>query len=369
MPAPTGAPPLAHPHLNLDRAMQAALGRVTGGISPHSVFQAWTDWTLHLARSPGRQLELAERAQSNALNLAAYAATVMTGQAAQAPFSPKDHDHRFSQPSWDRQPFNLWQQGFLASQDWWDQATDPMRGLHGQDAEQTKFQVRQALDRVSPSNFPWMTPEIIAETARTGGRNLIEGAGHLVGNATQTLTQRRKPAPEGYRIGSDLACTPGQVVFRNHLFELIRYDPQTEAVHPEPVLFVPAWIMKYYILDLSPENSMVNHPVSQGVTVFMTLLFTDCNLTFVLTKGGHNGDILSEPGHRNRHYRIDHRPGGGHYKGPDPWISGVTPTDGSWGPAYVGWLQAWSGPRARRAPAPSDHPALCAAPGTYIHQT
>lgn len=132
-----------------------------------------------------------------------------------------------------------------------------------------RFMARQALDTVSPSNFPALNPEIIAATVATGGRNLTEGAAQFARDMVKTLTQAHDPPPEGFRIGQDLACTPGTVVFRNDLFELIQYAPQTEQVQAEPVLIVPAWIMKYYILDLSPHNSMVRHLVAQGFTVFM----------------------------------------------------------------------------------------------------
>ncbi|MCC0030545.1 MAG: alpha/beta fold hydrolase [Brucellaceae bacterium] len=479
------------------------------------------------------------------------------------------------------QPRLSWKQGFLAMEDWWNAATEPMPGLGKGDADRTRFQMRQALDLVSPSNFPWSNPEIVEETVRSGGRNLVEGAAHFTEDLVHTLTQMHKPAPEGFRIGEDLACTPGKVVYRNELFELIQYAPQTDEVRPEPVLIVPAWIMKYYILDLSPHNSMVNYLVSQGFTVFMiswcnpdaeqaelsledyrrkgvmaaldaieaivpgakahaigyclggTLLaiaaavmardgddrlasvtlmaaqvdfaeagelllfvdesqvafledlmwvqgyldrpqmtrtfasiraedliytravnryflgredlpsdigvwngdttrmparmhseylrglflenrlsagrfavegrvialkdisapifvvgtetdhiapwrsvykaqlFTDSDLTFVLTKGGHNGGILSEPGHPRRHYRIGHRDAGALYVGPDTWFAKHEPVEGSWWPELASWLAGKSGrpvpPPAMGAPAKGLEP-LADAPGTYVLQ-
>ncbi|MFN9999653.1 MAG: poly-beta-hydroxybutyrate polymerase, partial [bacterium] len=93
---------------------------------------------------------------------------------------------------------------------------------------------------LSPSNQPLLNPEIIAETVKTGGRNLTEGATHFFDHAVKTLTNRHDPPPEGHRIGEDLACTPGQVVFRNGLMELIQYTPQTPQVHARPILIVPA---------------------------------------------------------------------------------------------------------------------------------
>ncbi len=224
---------------------------------------------MHLARSPGRQLELIERAQSNVLKTMTYSAAALMQDEIPAPFKPKPYDHRFADPAWNKAPFNIWKQSFLTIQDWWDEATEPMRGLHKQDGDRVRFQMRQFLDLMSPSNLPWMNPQILAETAKTGGRNIADGAAHFAEDLIQTLTQTHKPAPEGYKLGVDLACTPGDVVFRNDLFELIQYTPQTKNVHPEPVLFIPAWIMKYYILDLSPQNSMVNYLVQQGFTVFM----------------------------------------------------------------------------------------------------
>ncbi|MDO8883721.1 MAG: hypothetical protein U0934_15410 [Pseudotabrizicola sp.] len=114
-----------------------------------------------------------------------------------------------------------------------------------------------------------MNAEILAETAKTGGRNLAEGAQQFVHDAIKTVTGQRDPAPEGLQIGKNLACTPGHMVFRNDLFELIQYAPQTPQVQARSILIVPARIMKYYSLHLSPENSMVRYLVAQGFTVFM----------------------------------------------------------------------------------------------------
>lgn len=566
-----------HPHQNFDRAARAAVARLSGGVSTHAFIEAWSDWAQHLARAPGRQMELAEHAQRSLLKLMALA----TGPGSAPPFAPKPYDHRFDHEGWQRPPFQMWQQGFLAMQDWWDHATEPMRGLRPDDAERTRFLARQTLDVLSPSNAPLLNPEIIAETVKTGGRNLAEGATHFAHDALKTLTGQRDPAPEGYQIGKGLACTPGQVVYRNDLMELIQYAPQTPQVHARPILIVPAWIMKYYILDLSPENSMVRYLVGQGFTVFMiswinptsehrdlsledyrkrgvmaaldavtmvvphtpvqavgyclggtilaiaaatmardgddrlasvtlmaaqvdfveagelllfldesqvafledlmweqgyldrpqmarafaairaedliwtravqryflgredvptdigvwlsdttrmparmhsqylrglflenrltagrfavegraialkdlsvplfvigtetdhiapwrsvykTKLFTDSDLTFVLTKGGHNSGILSEPGHKGRHYRISRRPAGAHYVGPDAWLAETASKPGSWWPDWADWLAATGGglvnAPAMGAPDKGLAP-LGPAPGSYVMQ-
>ncbi|MFN4203878.1 MAG: PHA/PHB synthase family protein [Tabrizicola sp.] len=257
----------AHARETLDRGVRATMARLSGGVSAHAFITAWTDWAFHLSEAPGRQLDLIEHAQQNALKLIAHA--MRTDAQDPPPFKPKPYDHRFNHADWQKLPFRLWQQGFLAVQDWWDHATDTLRGLRPEDADRVRFLARQALDTISPSNFPMLNPEIIAATVATGGRNLTEGATHLAHDMVKTLTQTHDPAPEGFRVGQDLACTPGTVVFRNDLFELIQYAPQTDKVVSEPILIVPAWIMKYYILDLSPHNSMVNYLVGQGFTVFM----------------------------------------------------------------------------------------------------
>jgi polyhydroxyalkanoate synthase subunit PhaC len=571
--------PDAHPHATLDRAAMANLARMTAGISPHAVVDAWSDWAMHLARAPGRQLELIERAQANWLDLARFAWAGLQGKPADKPFRPGPYDTRWSHEGWDRLPFALWQQGFLSMQDWWQAATADLRGLRKQNAERTGFMMRQLLDTVSPANFPLANPEIIERSIADHGRNLIEGAVHFADDARHILAQEHRPVPEDFALGKVLAATAGAVVYRNDLMELIQYSPATGTVQAEPVLIVPAWIMKYYILDLSPGNSLIRWLVDQGHTVFCiswrnpgaeqaelsledyrrkgileaidvigeivpgrkvhangyclggtllaiaaatmardgdnrlasvtlmaaqvdfaeagelllfldesqvafledlmwsvgyldrpqmsgafaairsedliwsravrryflgepdlptdmsvwvndttrmparmhseylrgiflenritagrfavdgkvialkdiavpmfvvatesdhiapwrsvykTALFTDCDLTFVLTKGGHNGGILSEPGHPRRHYRIGRRAAGAHYVGADTWLATQDPKPGSWWPEWARWLSEHG---SHRVPPPSmgaplrGLPSLGPAPGAYV---
>ena len=131
-----------------------------------------------------------------------------------------------------------------------------------------EFAARQVLDMVSPSNFLLTNPEVLQRD--TGQRRHESAAWLRICSRIGTPIAGRKPVgAEAFRVGRDVAVTPGKVVYRNRLIELIQYAPTTEKVRPEPMLIVPAWIMKYYILDLSPENSLVRYLTEQGFTVFM----------------------------------------------------------------------------------------------------
>jgi polyhydroxyalkanoate synthase len=122
---------------------------------------------------------------------------------------------------------------------------------------------------VSPSNFIPTNPEILQRTVNSGGMNLVSGLQNLVEDWERSVSEKRPVGSENFAVGRDVAVTPGKVVYRNRLIELIQYAPTTDKVRPEPVLVVPAWIMKHYILDLSPQNSLVKYLTQQGFTVFM----------------------------------------------------------------------------------------------------
>jgi polyhydroxyalkanoate synthase len=178
-------------------------------------------------------------------------------------------DRRFAASEWQQWPYRAMAQSFLAQQQWWQEATTGIKGLSSHQTQLLSFSVRQVLDMFSPSNFLWSNPEAQHVTVKTGGANLLQGLRNRREDALRLLSGGPVPGTENFRPGHEVAMTPGKVVFRNHLMELIQYTPQTATVFAAPVLIVPSWILKFYILDLSPQNSMVKYLVEQGHTVFI----------------------------------------------------------------------------------------------------
>ncbi len=138
-------------------------------------------------------------------------------------------------------------------------------------AKRLHFFVNQYLDALSPANFAQTNPQIMAETLKSRGKNLLQGLDNFLSDLETGSAQLniRMTDPKAFRIGDNLATTPGKVIFRNEMMELIQYTPQTEKVYEIPLLIVPPWINKYYILDLSANNSLVKWLVEQGITVFI----------------------------------------------------------------------------------------------------
>ena len=242
--------------------------RLTHGRSPHAQYAAWFDWASHLSRAPGRQLELWILAVRTAVRIEQFVSRSAVGQA-NPPFVPTESDRRFNDPAWGTFPYVLWQQLFLAQEDWWRSATREVRGMAPRDAERIGFIALQVLDTMSPSNVPWLNPVIVDRTVREAGANLMRGAANFSDDMAHTLSMDYANAADGLRVGTDIAATPGEVIFRNDLIELIQYRPATDSIVAEPILIIPAWIMKYYVLDLRQQNSLVHYLVERGFTVFM----------------------------------------------------------------------------------------------------
>jgi len=231
------------------------------GGSGDSIESAFADWAMRMADQPGRQAALAGRAFDDAIAL--------WNQAMGLPvqlLAPAHDDHRFRYQGWQHNVFALAQQNFLRAERWWREATTGLPGVSRGHERLVGFVTRQMLDAVSPSNFPAFNPEVIDATRLSQGTNLQRGAWNFVSDLAASVAKTTPPL--AHTPGQDVAITPGTVVFRNELIELIQYAPTTDSVRPEPILIVPAWIMKYYILDLSPEDSLIRYIVAQGYTVF-----------------------------------------------------------------------------------------------------
>ncbi len=562
----------------LDRTLHAGIARATGGLSPASLALAWTDWAIHFLAQPagGAQRWLVEPAL-HAIEDAARA-EAPPGHVPVTP-DPHEEDRRLAAPAWDAWPFSMYREAFRQGGRWLRGITDGIPGVEKHHAEMVAFMARQLHAIASPANYLATNPEVLRAVAETGGRNLLEGAGNWLEDLRRERAHQPPVGAEDFTPGRQVAITPGKVVLRNHLMELIQYAPATATVHAEPVLVMSAWIMKYYILDLSPHNSLIRYLVDQGHTVFaiswrnpgpedadlgigdylehglmasiaaiqaivpgprvhalgyclggtllaigaaamarndddrlatVTLLaaqtdFTepgelslfidasqlsfmedfmasqggleaaqmagafnllraidliwtpmvrnyllgerapmtdlmawnadgtrmpyrmhadylrslfldnalargrfmvdgepvslgdidvpvfavatrtdhvapwrsayklnlllDTDISFVLTDGGHNAGIVSEPGHPHRHHLLLHRRKNAPYVPPDTYLARATHADGSWWPTLQSWLAAHSGPRRkppRMGNARAGHPPLCDAPGTYV---
>jgi polyhydroxyalkanoate synthase len=239
---------------------------------------AWQQWGYRLAMSPARQARLAELGIRYWARLANAAMNPFPGQGAlPSPARRASNDSRFAGPAWQPWPFNLLSLGFSLQQSWWHEATREVPGLSKRAQRLVAFGARQMLEAMSPANFPATNPDVVAATLREGGANLLRGGSHLAedllrlrrGSPTAGALSGATPALSVWRIGSELAATPGRVVHRNRLVELIQYTPATATVFAEPVLLVPGWVTKYHLLDLSPGQSLVEWLVGHGHTVFM----------------------------------------------------------------------------------------------------
>ncbi len=254
----------------IDRGLHASLAHLTLGISPAALGSAYLDWATHLAASPGKQAELAVKASRKAFRLARWAGQcALRGGTSEPCIKPLPQDHRFVGEAWRHWPYNLLYQGFLLNQQWWHNATTSVRGVTTQHENVVDFMSRQMLDTLSPFNFLLTNPELMQQTLQQGGWNLVRGARNFAEDWARAVSGQKPVGAEAFEVGKTVAVTPGKVVYRNRLIEVIQYAPTTETTRPEPILIVPAWIMKYYILDLSPENSLVKYLVDRGFTVFM----------------------------------------------------------------------------------------------------
>jgi polyhydroxyalkanoate synthase len=250
------------PTRRLDRLLHNTFAPLSVGLSPVSLALAYADWAWHLGVSPGRQMELAALATQLAR------ASMVTNSGPTDEIGADDDDPRFRHEAWSEWPFSQLRSGFRNAESFWQEAAQ-VPGMTAHHASLMQFFARQWLGFLTPANWLPTNPVVLQDVQDSMGAHLLQGAKNYLEDLSGLPTETSKEQAERFTVGRDVAVTPGKVVFRNHLIELICYDAQTETVHPEPVLIVPSWIMKYYILDLSPHNSMVRYLVEQGHTVYM----------------------------------------------------------------------------------------------------
>jgi polyhydroxyalkanoate synthase len=179
------------------------------------------------------------------------------------------YDERFQDPIWTDQPwFDYLKEMYLLYNHWLEDAIYATEGIDPKQRQRAAFWTRQWLDAIAPTNYFWTNPEALRRAIASQGLTLLQGLQNWLRDAA--LRDVRMVEPDAFQVGRDLATTPGQVVFRNELLELIQYAPTTERVHAIPIVLVAPWINKFYIMDLSPRNSLVRYLVRQGFTVFIT---------------------------------------------------------------------------------------------------
>jgi polyhydroxyalkanoate synthase subunit PhaC len=195
----------------------------------------------------------------------------MQGEETPPVASPDPSDKRFRDPEWQENPvYDFIKQAYLLTTRWAEHLVADADGIDEHTRQKAGFYVRQLASALAPSNFVATNPELLRETVRQNGENLVRGMKMLAedieaGNGTLKL---RQSMPGSFSVGENLATTPGKVILRNDLIELIQYAPSTQDVLKRPLLIVPPWINKFYILDLTPEKSFIRWAVSQGLTVF-----------------------------------------------------------------------------------------------------
>jgi polyhydroxyalkanoate synthase len=223
-------------------------------------------------RDPHRALELQSSLGKAYLDLWGNAVKRMAGEAVQPVAAPDPRDKRFSDPEWSsNQFFDFLKQAYLMSVDWANRLVHEAKGLDAHTLQKAEFYVRQIANAVSPSNFVLTNPELLRETVCSNAENLVRGMHMLAEDieAGHGELKIRQSDASTFEVGRNLALTPGKVIYQNELMQLIQYAPSTSTVLKKPLLIVPPWINKFYILDLTPEKSFVRWCVAQGLTVFV----------------------------------------------------------------------------------------------------
>jgi poly[(R)-3-hydroxyalkanoate] polymerase subunit PhaC len=261
------------------KAMTGILERSNGNAGPFSLSsevteaaKLFTEIAQHWLADPGRVAETQAALVRDYLQLAGSTAQRMMGAEAPPVAEPEPGDNRFNDPEWSRNPyFDFWKQAYLITTRWLDEVLDGTEGLDDRTRQRAEFYLKQLASALSPSNFPFTNPVVLRETLGSSGKNLVQGMTNLVHDIEKSgdILKISQTDIEAFEVGRNVATAPGKVVFQNDIIQLIQYAPSTETVHATPLLIVPPWINKFYILDLGPQKSFIRFMVAKGFTVFV----------------------------------------------------------------------------------------------------
>ena len=261
------------------RVMDRLVEKSDNQIGAYSAFQELNDatktmgelWQVWLSDPPRFAQAQSELATGFLDIWNNYLVRVM-GQEADPVIEIQGRDNRFKDPDWDDNPyFSYWKQAFLLTSRWSEKMLAETDGLDEEHRHKAEFHLRLLLSAMAPTNFPGTNPEVMRETFRTNAENLVRGINNLAHDleGSGDLLKISQTDAEAFEVGRNLAMTPGKVIFQNAVCQLIQYAPTTETVRTVPMLIVPPWINKFYILDLTEQKSFVRFLVSKGITVFL----------------------------------------------------------------------------------------------------
>jgi len=259
-------------HIMQEFLARQAQDVTTTSIDPLNIGSAFMELFGRLMSDPVKLLEKQFELWQDYVHLWQSATQRLLGDDHKPVIEPDSKDRRFKDEAWQQSTvFDFLKQSYLLSARWLQQSVREVEGIDPQTARKIDFYTRQFVDALSPSNFLMTNPEVLKATIESNGQNLVNGLKNMLEDLERGKGHLRINMTDqnAFEVGVNIAVTKGKVVYQNELMQLIQYEPQTKEVFKTPVLIMPAWINKYYILDLQPENSLVNWLVGQGHTVFV----------------------------------------------------------------------------------------------------
>ncbi len=254
-----------------DFLARQAEGGGLGHADPLNIGGAFLEMTKHLMMDPQKIVQAQMELWRDYMTLWQNATRRLMGEEVEPTVTPHHDDRRFKDAAWEENTlFDFIKQSYLLTARWMQNTVREVEGLDEQTAKKVDFYTRQFVDAMAPSNFVMTNPEVLRETLDSKGENLVRGLQNLLDDLErgQGRLKIRMTDAEAFEVGSNIATSKGKVVFQNELMQLLQFEPLTEKVYKRPLLIIPPWINKYYILDLREKNSFIRWATEQGHTVF-----------------------------------------------------------------------------------------------------